>query len=164
MPNKINLKEHIKETTSFDYITTAIDVDLNNSLFVTHCCANKNPLLTKGKAEDIYIGNRNKIFYNAVKARKVNYCTLSDKYGLIFPNDILETYNVAPTDLTSEELTALKEKVKMQLPKEIKHIIYYSTSPKMAMFYLKMFKDIPIDKKLISKFEVINNYKTKKLF
>ena len=32
------------------------------------------------------------------------------------------------------------------------------------MFYLKMFKDIPIDKKLISKFEVINNYKTKKLF
>ena len=54
MPNKINLKEHIKEKTSFDYITTAIDVDLNTSLFVTHCCANKNPLLTKGKAEDIY--------------------------------------------------------------------------------------------------------------
>lgn len=164
MKNKIDFKEKIMEVSGFDYLDKGITVDLKTTLFITHCCANKNPLLSKGKAEELYIGTRNKIFYGQVKNRNIRYCTLSDKCGLIFPDDIIETYNVAPTDLSESDLIALKEKIKEQIPKDIKTIVYYGISPNMTQFYLKMFKDIELEKKFITRFTLINNFKPRTLF
>lgn len=168
MKDKLDFKSKIKEISGFDYLNDfqneKITLDLDSTLFITHCCADKNPLLSKGKAEQLYIGTRNKIFYAKVKEKKVRYCTLSDKYGLIFPDEIIETYNVAPTDLSESDLIALKEKIKNQIPKDIKCIVYYGMSPNMTQFYLKMFKDIELDKKFITRFQMINNFRPRTLF
>ena len=157
-------QEKIKKESGFDYLDKPIKLDLDSCLFVTHCCADKNPLLQKGLAEQLYIGNRNKTFYYWVKSKKVKYCTFSDKYGLIKPDQIIETYNVAPTDLSPSDIEEMRKRVKEQIPEGIKTIVYYGLSPRMTEFYLKMFKDVDLEKIFITRFSFIDNFKTKSLF
>lgn len=159
-----DLRDKIKEISGFDYIDKPVHLNLDECIFITHCCRDKNPLLSKGTAEQLYIGNRNKLFYANITTKKVKYCTLSDKYGLVFPEQIIETYDTAPTDLSEDELKALKEKIKGQIPKEVNTIVYYCSSPIMVQFYLRMFKDIDLKKIFITKFNFIDNFKPRGLF
>lgn len=164
MPSRDEWKSRIIETSGFNWIEEPIKLDYNKTLFITHCCAEKNPNLSEGKAEELYIGNRNQRFYKQVKSRHLRYCTLSDKYGIIQPTDIIQTYNVAPSDLTEEGLIELKERVAKQLPKDINTIVYFGVSPSMTEFYLKMFKNVNLTKYFITRFCWIDKVQVKALF
>lgn len=157
-------REDFKET-GFTYAETFIDVNPDTSLFITHCCKEKNKNLTKGLAKDLYIGNRNQRFYKYVISRQYKYCTVSDKYGLVFPHQIIETYDTAPSDLTLEDVSKLKLKIKSQIPEDINTIIYYCQSPLMAKFYLKLFLEITyLNKYFISSFKYVDKIRKFDLF
>lgn len=162
--NRLEWKNRILESSGFDWLEDYVKIDYSKTLFLTHCCAEKNPNITEGKAEDLYIGNRNQRFYKYVKSKGFRYSTLSDKYGIIKPTDIIETYNVAPSDLTEDELQELKERVANQLPKDITTLVYYGVSPSMTEFYLKMFKNVNLVKYFITKFCWISNVQQNVLF
>lgn len=96
----------------------------------------------------------------------MTYCTLSDKYGLIGSNQIIENYELAPTDLKPEDIENLKTLIKSQLSKyhKVRTIVYYSHSPMMCSFYLKLLKDLDYKKILITNFDRIKQFKPKTLF
>lgn len=158
------IKQKILDTTGFNWVMEDISLNLKDVLFITQCCAKKNPSIVKGTSQDIYIGNRNQKFYRVLSQKSdVSYCTLSDKYGLISSNQIIETYEVAPTDLKSEDIENLKILIKSQLNKypNVRTIVYYSCSPMMCLFYLKLLKDLDYKKILITNFDRIEEFKPK---
>lgn len=158
-------KLRIPVTSGFAWLEEPIEVDVNTSLFITHCCADKNKELEQGTAEQLYIGNRNKRFYSYVKLHNYRYCTVSDKYGIITPEQIIETYNVAPSDLTEEDIVNLKLKIQSQFPNNVDSIFYYGASPSMTEFYLKLFKNVEVQNKyFITKFCYLDNVKKTCLF
>lgn len=154
----------IKEESGYIYVDKPIKVDLKNTIFITQCSLQKNPLIEKGTAEQIYVGNRSKRFYSYAKTNNFRYCTLSDKYGLVFPGQIIKQYNIHPLELNKEEINKLRNKIEKQIPKDITTIVFYSTPPQMVRFYLKLFKNINLDKFLITHFRYLENFNSKRLF
>lgn len=165
--NADSIKQRILDTTEFNWVTEDISLNLKDVLFITHCCAKKNSNLTKGTSQDIYISSRNQKFYRVLSQKSdATYCTLSDKYGLISSKQIIENYELAPTDLKPEDIENLKTLIKRQLRKypKVRTIVYYSHSPMMCSFYLKLLKDLDYKKILITNFDRIKQFKPKTLF
>lgn len=49
------IKQRIMDSSNFNWVTEDMSLNLKEVLFLTHCCAKKNPNLTKGTSKDIYI-------------------------------------------------------------------------------------------------------------
>lgn len=62
-------------------------------LYVTYCSGKKNPIQA-GTPKALYGSRRLQDFIALCELKGYNYAILSAQYGLFFPNDLHETYNV----------------------------------------------------------------------
>lgn len=93
-----------------------------------------------------------------------NYATISDKYGIVFPNDLIENYDLHPSKLTEQEKLNLSFKIKNQLRDKYDTIVFYNSSPLMSIFYLKILKRTELKVYFVSKLDVLNKINKKSLF
>jgi hypothetical protein len=63
------------------------------ALYVTYCSASKC-LVKEGSPEELYDSPRITHFIASCKAKHLNWAILSAKYGLFFPGEVHENYNV----------------------------------------------------------------------
>jgi len=64
-----------------------------NILYVTYCSGNKNPI-DEGTPEQLYDSQRITDFIKACKHKGYDWAILSAKYGLFFPYEVKNNYNV----------------------------------------------------------------------
>lgn len=129
--------QELFEQLKLNYIKNYVELDKQSTLFITRCCAVKSSLLC-GTMESIYISSINQNFYKMCKYKGLKYATLSDKYGIVYPQDLIDNYDLHPSKLTDLDKENLVRKIKQQLGQEIKNIVFYNTSPLMSLFYLKI--------------------------
>lgn len=67
--------------------------ELLNSLYVTYCSKEKNPVAS-GSPEQIYSAPRISKFINMCKSKGLNWAIFSAKYGLFFSDEIHDNYNL----------------------------------------------------------------------
>lgn len=70
-----------------------------DALWSTRCSKRKSQLL-RGIPKEIYISPQNQEFYLWAEKKGILYGTISDKYGLVVSHQIIETYDLAPDDLS----------------------------------------------------------------
>ena len=87
---------------------------LEKTLFVTRCCGVKAKI-KRGCAKDLYISSINQNFYKVMEDNGYNYATISDFYGLVYPHQVIDNYNLHPSELTEEQKIKLVDLVKSQL-------------------------------------------------
>ena len=63
----------------------------------------KNKRKVKSKASELYIGTSFVVRRDWAKSNFKNWCILSAKYGIVFPDDILDPYDVSIKDLSNEQ-------------------------------------------------------------
>lgn len=132
-------------------------------LFVTRCCGVKSNL-KQGSANEIYISPINQKFYSFMENKKYPYATLSDKYGLIYPKDRINNYDLSPSQLTEEDKENLTKKVIEQLGNSYDTLIFYNSSPLMSIFYLKILRKTGLKLYFISNLNILEKQIKRKLF
>lgn len=93
-----------------------------------------------------------------------DYATISDKYGIVYPNDLIENYDLHPSKLTEQEKLNLVNKIKDQLECKYDILVFYNTSPLMSIFYLKILKQTELKIYFISKLDILNKIRKRSLF
>ena len=97
----------------------------NDCLCIIACGKNKRKV--KSKASELYIGTSFVVRRDWAKSNFENWCILSAKYGIVFPDDILDPYDVSIKDLSNEQRKRLFEKSLM---------IIQNNLPSVNHFYL----------------------------
>lgn len=136
---------------------------LSKTLFLVRCCGVKSKI-EKGLSKDIYISNINQNFYKQMENNNYDYATISDKYGIVYPNDLIENYDLHPSKLTEQEKLNLVNKIKDQLRDKYDTLIFYNFSPLMSIFYLKILKQTGLKIYFISKLDILNKIRKRSLF
>lgn len=166
--NKEELIHRLKEL-NINWITNFINLDISNSLFITNCCKDKAKI-ERGISKELYISLRNQKFYKIAEENNLIYYTLSDSYGLVSSTQILENYNLHPSDLSLEGRDKLTNLVYGQIKKineevfnnKLNSIIFYGISPMQSLIYLSFLQKLSINKYLINKFDYLINIKLNK--
>ncbi|MGC8831979.1 MAG: DUF6884 domain-containing protein [Thermoproteota archaeon] len=80
-------------------------------IYITHCSAKKdNSLKGTGKRvtpDKLYTATPTRRFMSRCKERDVEWAILSDKYGIVFPNQEIEWYDKHPSKVAKEEFKKL---------------------------------------------------------
>lgn len=136
---------------------------LEKTLFVTRCCGVKAKI-KRGCAKDLYISSINQNFYKVMEDNGYNYATISDFYGLVYPQQVIDNYNLHPSELTEEQKIKLVDTVKSQLQGKYDRIIFYNTSPLMSVFYLRILRKTVPELYFMSKLSLLEKTVKRKLF
>lgn len=108
------------------------------------CCTrcSKKKLPTHGRKvhpSEFYIGYQNLLFYRWAKRFNIRYGIISDLYGLVYDDDLIEEYDLHPSALTPDDFTRLGTLIKEQMySRRNNEIIFYNLSPIIASPYLKI--------------------------
>jgi len=80
-------------------------------IYITHCSREKDPALeASGEAaipEKLYTSAALLTFIRLCKARGYKWAILSDKYGVVFPEEKISWYNKPPDSVTEDEFLLL---------------------------------------------------------
>jgi hypothetical protein len=130
------------------------------ALYITHCCKKKNSIKTKTIPEKLYSASYLQRFIKRCKEMKVNWGILSDKYGIVFPNQRIKWYELSPSFLLKHKTEAKKliEKLQQQLQK-FDVIFFYHNPGRFHPFYRYVIKELRkrgINIRLISHLSQIN--------
>lgn len=74
------------------------------ALYVTNCCGTKGIHLQTGTPDVFYTGPNQQRFIQSMKAKGLEWAILSDLYGIHFSDEELPLYDLAPDQLTQQEL------------------------------------------------------------
>jgi len=131
--------EEMLDKNNIEYISHFNMIPNNNECIYTTRCSQKKSDRDKGKSKDIYISNLNKNFYNKMERYNLEYATISDKYGLIFSNEIISNYDLSPSNLDEKDKKRLGENIRKKVLKEnYNSILFYNTSPLMSKPYFEI--------------------------
>lgn len=146
----------------------------DNVVYAISCCWQKSNL-ESGTMEQIYINTYNQKFYKYMKSKNINYATISDHLGIIWRDEIFNSYNLGPASLIFEEnLMYNGEKIAIKcFEKGIDTVCFFQPAPSRAEVFLRQLSyasDYYLQnygKKLklmyAHKFSDINKIKVKKL-
>ncbi len=129
----------------FQIIDTCKDLDKNNTLYVTYCCAEKCKE-AKAKVKDLYLSIRCKTFFKNIQGYDAGI--VSEKYGLVFLDQVLDNYNFGPKDLTPEIKEELKEKLRIQIKAHGKDNLVLFGAPLMSMGFMNLLSKVECNKYL----------------
>lgn len=132
-------------------------------LYITHCSKKKNRIIYKTVPEKLYSATYLQRFIKRCKELNVNWAILSDKYGVVFPNDEIEWYELSPSLLlkNKNKANSLVEKITHQL-RNFDKIFFYHNPGRFHFFYKYLVKELRkrnIDVELISHLSQIKNEK-----
>jgi len=131
-----NWRQEIEEYFSIQYIEP-YDAP-NDALWCTRCSADKSNKI-RGKPIEIYTGQVTQRFCSWAETRRQTYGVLSDKLGIVMNDEIFETYDTHPGELTEGDKIRLGEIIgKKVREREFNKIIFYNTSPLMSRPYFEM--------------------------
>lgn len=134
-----NWKKTLEEDYNFKIINNYKEFpSKKDTLFCNRCCAKKSEK-EKAKPKDLYISNLNYKFYFNMENYKLNYGTLSDKYGLVLENEKIKNYELHPENLNKDKKKILGREIYKKFNSlDKKYLIFYNTSPLMSLPYLEM--------------------------
>jgi hypothetical protein len=129
-------------------------------LYITHCSKKKNNTNSKTTPEKLYSASYLQRFIKKCKEMKVNWGILSDKYGIVFPNQRIKWYELSPSFLLKHKAESRKliEKLQQQL-KGFDKIFFYHNPGRFHPFYryvIKKLRKLGINIRLISHLSQIN--------
>jgi len=105
------IEKHLIQTLKPSWNLALKPIQKSNSLYFTHCSESKNPKFknsTDATTPDVlYTSDRIKSFFDYVKEEDVSWAIFSDKYGFVFPSTLIHWYDLAPDDVTQEEVDRL---------------------------------------------------------
>ena len=150
----MNKEQAYKKLASFQFIRIFELPSLKNLIrgviFLTGCSKLKSDL-AKGISKEIYVSKKNQSLYSFCEKNNLKYGTLSDKYGLVKANQIIQNYELAPENITREQKEYLKIQIEKQLAEEKIDTIYFFGPRLLQSFtYLYLLKDYPAKKFLIT--------------
>jgi hypothetical protein len=105
-------------------------------IFITHCSAKKNEAL-KGKVvtvQELYTGQRIQAFMRRCLWAAVEWGILSDKYGIVFPGEAIEYYELHPDQLTHPQIRQLIQNFVERLG-VYDEILFYHNPPRFHRVY-----------------------------
>jgi hypothetical protein len=105
-------------------------------IYVTHCSAKKNPELRNERAvpSNLYTGQRVQAFMRRCITLKVPWAILSDKYGVVFPEDQLAYYDLHPDQLTRPAIRRLAQNFVEKLG-DYQEVWFYRNPPRFHRNY-----------------------------
>jgi hypothetical protein len=129
-------------------------------LYITHCSKKKNSINSETTPEKLYSALYLQRFIKKCKEMKVNWGILSDKYGIVFPNQRIKWYELSPSFLLKHKAESRKliEKLQQQL-KGFDKIFFYHNPGRFHPFYryvIKKLRKLGINIRLISHLSQIN--------
>jgi hypothetical protein len=129
-------------------------------LYITHCSKKKNSINSETTPEKLYSASYLQRFIKKCKEMKVNWGILSDKYGIVFPNQRIKWYELSPSFLLKHKAESRKliEKLQQQL-KGFDKIFFYHNPGRFHPFYryvIKKLRKLGINIRLISHLSQIN--------
>jgi hypothetical protein len=147
----------------FEWLNSPKFFDSTTTLFITPCTAQKS-FLKKGTPAQIYTSPTIQKFYSSM--RGLQHATLSDLYGLVFPDNVIENYDVPPSELSKcpEKLSQLIDLIAKQVPPHISTLVFCHASPLRSIVYFRLLESLPIKKYYITKLSYIGNINNKPLF
>lgn len=97
-------------------------------LYITHCSKKKHNVNSWTTPEKLYSASYLQKFIKKCKEMKVKWGILSDKYGIIFPNQRIKWYELSPSFLLKHraESKKLVKKLQRQLQGFNKIFFYYN--------------------------------------
>jgi hypothetical protein len=129
-----------------------------NIIYITHCSAKKNNM-NKGTPDQLYSGTKITKFMSRCKQLGVNWAIFSDKYGLVFPDQVIENYDKHPSKVTDNEFHFLVEDTYSKL-KNYDIVCFYHNPGRLHKLYRKLIDELisrGINIKEITHLEQINH-------
>ena len=117
-------KQKIKDF-GFEIIDSCKDLDKDNTLFVTYCCAQKCDK-QRAKVKDM----------------------ISEKYGLVLLNQEIDNYDFGPKDLTEPIKEELRQRLRDQIKLHGKDNLVLFGAPLMSMGFMNLLSKVECNKYL----------------
>ena len=131
-----NWEQEIKEYFSIQYIEPQ-DAP-NDALWCSRCSADKSNN-KKGTPRELYLGQVTQRFCQWAESQGRHYGILSDEYGIVMNDEVVESYDTHPGDLTNQDKTRLGSTIAEKVQgREFRKIVFYNTSPFMSRPYFEM--------------------------
>lgn len=129
-------------------------------LYITHCCKKKNEINSKTIPEKLYSATYLQRFVKRCKEVDVEWGILSDKYGIVFPNQKIKCYELSPSYLLENQNKARKliKRIIQQLD-GFDVVVFYHNPGRFHPFYKYLVRELQkrsIKLKLISHLSQIN--------
>lgn len=142
--SNFNYKDKI-EGFGFKIIDTCKELPKDDTLYVTYCCAEKckEP---KAKVRDLYLSIRCKTFFKNIEGYDAGI--ISEKYGLVFLDQVLDNYDFGPKDLTEQIKEELKETLRKQIKDHNKSNLVLFGAPLMSMGFMNLLSKVECNKYL----------------
>jgi len=108
------------------------------NLYLTYCSEKKFPV-KRAIPKNLYDSRRIASFIKRCEAAQARYALLSGKYGVVFDNDVIETYNQFLGDASPEEYKTLVEATRKRLRDYT--LFFYEPNPHRAKSYHRLLVD-----------------------
>jgi hypothetical protein len=107
------------------------------------CCKKKGK---PGSPRDMYVGEKNLRFYRWADEKSTEYVVISDKFGALFPDDVVGSYNLHPSDVTDAMLRDLGRLIGIKCRQRgISKLAFVDVSPWLSTPYLVMLLSTDLD-------------------
>lgn len=130
----------------FEIIDYCDELDPNNTLFVTGCCARKLDV-PRAKVRDLYLSPRCQTFVKNIKDYK-HTGIISEKYGLVFLDQEVDNYNFGPADLKANPhlVPKLQEQLRTQIKNEgVDNLVIFGP-PLMTVGFMNLLSKVECNK------------------
>jgi hypothetical protein len=114
-----------------------------NALYVTNCCGTKGINIPHGTPEVFYTGKNQQRFISAMRASRYELAILSDLYGIHFSDESLPLYDLAPNQLTQDDLWKRGLLIRKKLLEKyggLPLVVYVKTPVSTAVPYVIMLR------------------------
>ncbi|MEM5815924.1 MAG: hypothetical protein QXL14_02640 [Candidatus Aenigmatarchaeota archaeon] len=123
-------------------------------LYITHCSKKKAKTYSQTTPENLYTALYLQRFIKKCKESNVEWGILSDKYGIVFPNQKIEWYDLSPSHLLKNQTKSkeLVEKITQQL-QGFDKVYFYHNPGRFHKFYRYLINELKnrnVDIELIS--------------
>lgn len=108
------------------------------TILTTNCSAQKADI-REGTPHELYVGNPQQRLHAFCVERAQHYGILSDHYGLVYHDQVIQNYDVAPSNVADEELWRMGQIIREKCEaRGFDYLHYVASSPVMACPYFIM--------------------------
>ena len=128
-----------------------MNIAIPKHLFFTHCSKSKNPhykeTMELTTPDILYTSDRIKSFFDHVKTNSFDWAIFSDKYGFVFPETLIQWYDLSPDEIDKKEVEMLLDKSLSGLKKYDKIIYCPGAKPlhRTYKYLIKIMKSNGLD-------------------
>ncbi|HMB65390.1 MAG TPA: hypothetical protein VKO42_00820 [Patescibacteria group bacterium] len=118
--------------------------DLRNGIVVSPCSKEKS-FCSSGIPKELYKGKTLLRLFSYAKETEIRYGVLSDKYGLVLDDEVVENYDTPPSGKDSKKLiTLINKKIERIRPFTL---FIYSPRPMQTWHWVRLLAEVPIKHK-----------------